>query len=64
MINPQVFLSTMLRQQNNNPVVNNAMNMFQSGNSSGLEQLARNLCKSKGIDPDEALRNAQRLFNK
>lgn len=36
-----------------NPMIQNAMSMAQSGNSKGIEQMARNLCKEKGINPDD-----------
>lgn len=32
----------------------NAMQMAQKGDSKGIEQMARNLCKEKGIDADKA----------
>lgn len=32
-----------------NPMIQNAMSMAQSGNGKGIEQMARNLCKEKGI---------------
>ena len=35
-----------------NPMIKNAMSMAQSGNSKGIEQMARNLCKEKGIDAE------------
>ena len=34
-----------------NPMIKNAMSMAQSGNSKGIEQMARNLCKEKGTNP-------------
>lgn len=38
-----------------NPMIKNAMSMAQSGNSKGIEQMARNLCKEKGINPDDVM---------
>lgn len=62
-MNQQAIISMLLQRiTGNNPVVNNAMNLYKSGNITGLEQLARNLCQSKGVNPDEALRNAQNRF--
>lgn len=37
-----------------NPMARNAMQMAQKGDSKGIEQMARNLCKEKGIDADKA----------
>ena len=37
-----------------NPIARNAIQMAQKGDSKGIEQMARNLCKEKGIDADKA----------
>lgn len=42
------------QQRNENPMARNAMQMAQNGDSKGIEQMARNLCKEKGIDADKA----------
>ena len=53
--NPQQFLQQMMgnSQIMNNPMAKNAIGMVQKGDSKGVEQMARNLCKEKGINPDE-----------
>lgn len=52
--NPQQLLMSILKQQgNNNPVLNNAINMAQNGNVSGLEMIARNLASQRGLDFDK-----------
>jgi len=54
--NPQTILMNMLQNQaQNNPMMNNIFNMAQSGDSKGIETIARNLCKERGVDPDVAL---------
>lgn len=54
--NPQSMLMNMVQKNaNNNPMMNNLLNMMNSGNAQGVEQLARNLCKEKGINPDEII---------
>lgn len=61
--NPQQLLMNILnRESQNNPILNNAMNMAQSGNSKGLEQLARNLAAQRGIDFDKEFANFSRQF--
>lgn len=45
-----------------NPMIKNAMSMAQSGNSKGIEQMARNLCKEKGINPDDAMKQIRGNF--
>ena len=56
MRNPQQFLQQMMvdRQMMSNPIIKNALGMAQKGDSKGIEQMARNLCKEKGIDADKA----------
>ena len=46
----------------NNPMIKNAMSMAQSGNSKGIEQMARNLCKEKGINPDDVMKQIRSSF--
>ena len=56
--NPQQLLMNIIKQQgNNNPILNNAINMAQNGNVSGLEMIARNLAEQRGIDFDKQFTN-------
>ena len=43
-------------------MIKNAMSMAQSGNSKGIEQMARNLCKEKGINPDDVMKQIRGNF--
>lgn len=36
----------------NNPILNNIMNMAQNGDTKGVENFARNICKQRGLDFD------------
>lgn len=56
--NPQQLLMSVM-QNNNNPILQNAMGMAQQGNTSGLEMLARNIAQQKGIDFDKAFSEFQ-----
>lgn len=56
--NPQQLLMSIM-QNNNNPILQNAMGMAQHGNVSGLEMLARNIAQQKGIDFDKAFSEFQ-----
>ena len=47
--NPQQLIMSFLQQQNN-PMANNLLQMAQNGNTSGIEQIARNICAQKGLD--------------
>ena len=53
--NPQAMLKQMLgnNQIISNPIMKNALEMAQNGNMQGIEQMARNLCKEKGLNADD-----------
>lgn len=61
--NPQQSIINIMKQQaGSNPVMGNAINMMEKGDNAGIEKLARNLCKEKGINPDEMLSKVQNQF--
>lgn len=62
--NPQQLVQQMMgdNQLMSNPMIKNAMSMAQSGNSKGIEQMARNLCKEKGINPDDVMKQIRSNF--
>ena len=61
--NPQQLILNILQQQGqNNPIINNAVNMAQNGNTSGLQMLARNLAAQRGLDFDKELANLKNQF--
>lgn len=64
MRNPQRFLQQIVGNNSvmSNPMIKNAMSMAQSGNSKGIEQMARNLCKEKGINPDDVMKQIKSRF--
>lgn len=41
-----------LLKNNSNPIFSNLLNMMEKGDSKGIEQFARNVCKEKNIDFD------------
>ena len=56
MLNPiNVILNKMLSDPriNSNEVAQNAVNLLRKGDSRGLQQMAENLCKQKGVTVDE-----------
>ena len=59
---PQQFLQSMIgnSQVMRNPMAKNAIGMAQSGDTRGIEQMARNLCREKGINPDEMINQIKR----
>lgn len=59
--NPQQVLINLLQQEaGSNPVMNNALNLVQHKDAKGIEILARNIAKEKGIDPDQAVANIRK----
>ena len=61
--NPQQMIMNMMRQQaGSNPVMNNALQTMEKGDNAGLEKLARNLCKERNINPDEAFNQIKGQF--
>ena len=52
MRNPQQFLQQMMSNNKilQNPIGKNAIEMYQKGDRQGLNELADNLCKEKGIN--------------
>lgn len=61
---PQQFIQQMMgnNQLMSNPMARNAMQMAQKGDSKGIEQMARNLCKEKGIDADDVFNQIKSRF--
>lgn len=53
--NPQQLMNNLMgnNQMMSNPMIKNAVNMAQKGDSQGLEQLVRNIAQTKGVNVDE-----------
>jgi len=49
-LTPQGILNKM---NINNPILSNVISMAQNGDSKGVENFARNICKQKGLDFDK-----------
>lgn len=62
--NPQQFIQGMMNnnQAIQNPILKNALEMAQKGDRKGVEELARNLCKEKGVNPDDAIGKIKNQF--
>ena len=61
--NPQqAIMNAMRNQAGQNPVLNNALDMAEKQDAKGLEQLARNLCESNGVNADEMVRQIKSQF--
>lgn len=58
--NPQVILQQAM--QSGNPIMKNAIEMYQKGDKQGLNELANNLCKEKGTSFDEMAKQIKSQF--
>lgn len=65
MKNPQAFMNQIMgnQQMMNNPMIKNTVNMAQKGDAKGIEQMARNLCKEKGLNADEVFNQIKSKMN-
>ena len=61
--NPQqAIMNAMRNQAGRNPVLNNALDMAEKQDAKGLEQLARNLCESNGVNADDMVKQIKSQF--
>lgn len=53
--NPQQFIQQMMgnSQAMQNPMLRNAIEMYRKGDKDGINKLAENLCREKGLDMRE-----------
>lgn len=63
--NPQQFIQQIMgnNQIMENPMAKNVIDMAQNGNMQGIEQMARNLCKEKGLDADQVMQQIKSRFD-
>ena len=50
-------------QMMQNPMIKNVVQMAQKGNMQGIEQMARNLCKEKGLNADDVFNQIKSNMN-
>ena len=62
--NPQQFIQQMIGNSKamQNPMIKNAIEMYQKGDKDGVNQLAQNLCKEKGISYTDAINQIKSQF--
>ena len=52
--NPQQLVMSLLQgEMGNTPMGQNLLSLVQKGDSSQIEEIARNICKQKGVDFDK-----------
>lgn len=58
MMNPQAMLQQAMNspQVMNNPILKNAIDMAQRGDTKGLEELTRNVGRERGVDVDQLMK--------
>ena len=64
MNNPQAFIQQMMNnsQFTQNPMIRNAIQMYQSGDTQGLQAMAENLCKERGTTPQQVQEMIKKQF--
>lgn len=62
--NPQELVLSMLQKdaQRGNQVAGTLIQMINSGDSQGIERVARNIAKEKGIDFDKEFNSFKQMF--
>jgi hypothetical protein len=62
--NPQELVMNMLQKdaQRGNQVAGTLIQMINSGDSQGIERVARNIAKEKGIDFDKEFNSFKQMF--
>lgn len=63
--NPQQFIQNAMNNSQimQNPMQRNALEMIQKNDTKGLEELARNICKERNINPNDAISQLRKQFN-
>ena len=64
MKNPQAFMQQMMNNSQimQNPLAKNAMEMYQKGDTKGLQAMAENLCKERGTTPQQVQEMIKKQF--
>ena len=63
--NPQAFLQQMMNnsQLMQNPLARNAIEMYQRGDKDGINKMAENLCRERGINQEDVINQIKSRFN-
>ena len=63
-MNPNVILNMIMNnpQIKTNPVLSNAVSMYQKGDTAGLKALCENVCKERGIDINQYANSIMQQF--
>lgn len=55
----QIAMNMLQKNAKGNPMLENLMNLANNGDNAAIEQVCRNVIRSKGMDPDELMKNFQ-----
>ena len=64
-INPNFILQQMMKNPNiaNNQLAQNAIKMYQQGNTQGINEMMNNLCNEKGVTKDNVMNQLKSMIN-
>ena len=64
-MNPMQILSQIMGNKavKDNPIMGNAISMYQQNDVNGLQNLANNLAKERGVDINQMYNNLMNQFN-
>ena len=64
MRNPQEFMKNIMNNNEimKNPIAKNAMEMYQKGDTKGLQSMAENLAKERGTTPQQVQEIIKKQF--
>ena len=60
--NPQQLMLSILEGQAGSPMGRNLLNLARNGRTSEIEQIARNMCKERGMDFDQEFMKFRRMI--
>lgn len=60
MMIPKTIMQMLRQRAGSNKTMDNALNMMERGDYAGVENIAKNLCKERGINPDDVLKDVQK----
>lgn len=62
--NPEQFIQQAMNNSQimKNPLAKNALEMYQRGDKDGINKMAENLCKERGLKPEEVINQIKSQF--
>ena len=63
-VNPQQLVMLLLENQSaNNPMIGNLLQLAKNNDGKGIEQVARNMMKERGLDFDEEFNKFKQMYH-